>query len=303
MADWDAGQYLKFADERTRPAADLLARVALEAPARVVDLGCGPGNSTALLAARFPDAAITGLDSSPAMLEEARRTLPGVTFVAADLAAWAPDGALDLIFANAVLQWLPDHAALLPRLAGFLAPGGCLAVQVPDNLDEPSHRLMREVAAEAPFREALAGAAGARTALGTFQDYDTWLSRAGCTVDLWRTTYVHPLQGTAASSNGCVRRVCGRSWRRSILGPRRPISPATRMRCARLIRCRRTGGCCCRSRGCSSWRRRCRSDLAHTASASSSLRMRSSDEVERSMAASALSLRRYWAAPIGIAQR
>lgn len=195
MADWDAGQYLKFADERTRPAADLLGRVPLSAPARAVDLGCGPGNSTALLAARFPGATITGLDSSPAMLEEARRTLPGVTFVEADLAAWEPDAAPDLIFANAVLQWLPDHARLLPRLAGFLAPGGCLAVQMPDNLDEPSHRLMREVAQEAPFREALAGAAGARTTLGSFQDYDAWLSRAGCTVDLWRTAYVHPLQG------------------------------------------------------------------------------------------------------------
>ncbi|MET7245686.1 trans-aconitate 2-methyltransferase [Methylobacterium sp. EM32] len=195
MADWDAGQYLKFADERTRPAADLLGRVPLSAPARVVDLGCGPGNSTALLAARFPTATITGLDSSPAMLEEARRTLPGVTFVEADLAAWEPETAPDLIFANAVLQWLPDHARLLPRLAGFLAPGGCLAVQMPDNLDEPSHRVMREVAQEPPFRNALAGAAGARTALGSFQDYDAWLSRAGCTVDLWRTAYVHPLQG------------------------------------------------------------------------------------------------------------
>jgi trans-aconitate 2-methyltransferase len=195
MADWDAGQYLKFADERTRPAADLLGRVPLAAPARVADLGCGPGNSTALLAARFPAAAITGLDSSPAMLEEARRTLPGLTFVEADLAAWEPDASPDLIFANAVLQWLPDHATLLPRLAGFLAPGGCLAVQMPDNLDEPSHRLMREVADEAPFREALSDAAGARTTLGSFQDYDAWLSRAGCTVDLWRTAYIHPLQG------------------------------------------------------------------------------------------------------------
>ncbi|KMO17152.1 trans-aconitate 2-methyltransferase [Methylobacterium platani] len=195
MVDWDAGQYLKFADERTRPAADLLARVPLAAPARAVDLGCGPGNSTALLAGRFPAATITGLDSSPAMLEEARRTLPGVVFVEADLAAWTPEAAPDLIFANAVLQWLPDHAALLPRLAGFLAPGGCLAVQMPDNLDEPSHRLMREVAEEPPFREALAGAAGARTTLGTVRDYDAWLSEAGCTVDLWRTTYIHPLPG------------------------------------------------------------------------------------------------------------
>lgn len=195
MADWDAGQYLKFADERTRPAADLLARVPLTAPASAVDLGCGPGNSTALLAARFSDAAITGLDSSPAMLEEARRAVPGVAFTEANIAAWVPETSPDLIFANAVLHWLPDHDVLLPRLAGYLAPGGCLAVQMPDNLDEPSHRLMREVAEEAPFRDTLAGAAGARTTLGSVQDYDTWLSRAGCTVDLWRTTYIHPLRG------------------------------------------------------------------------------------------------------------
>lgn len=195
MADWDAGEYLKFADERTRPAADLLARVPLVAPARAIDLGCGPGNSTALIAARFPQAAITGLDSSPAMLDEARRTLPGVAFEKADIAAWTPDAPPGLIFANAVLHWLPDHETLLARLAGFLAPGGCLAVQMPDNLDEPSHRLMREVAEEPPFRERLAGAAGARTTLGSVRDYDTWLSRAGCTVEMWRTTYIHPLQG------------------------------------------------------------------------------------------------------------
>ncbi|MEH3145050.1 MAG: trans-aconitate 2-methyltransferase [Methylobacterium frigidaeris] len=196
MADWDAAQYLKFADERTRPASDLLARVPLPRAARVVDLGCGPGNSTALLRTRFPGAAVTGLDASPDMLAKARATLPEVTFVEADLAAWTPDEAPDLLFANAVLQWLPDHAALLPRLAGFLAPGGCLAVQMPDNLDEPSHRLMREVAAEGPWRDRLAGVARGR--LGSFADYDRWLTRAGCRVDLWRTTYVHPLPGHGA---------------------------------------------------------------------------------------------------------
>ncbi len=193
MSDWDAAQYLKFADERTRPAADLLARVPLARAARVVDLGCGPGNSTALLRARFPDADLTGIDASPDMLAQARQALPEVAFVQADLAAWTPAAAPDLLFANAVLQWLPDHAALLARLAGFLAPGGCLAVQMPDNLDEPSHRLMREVAAEGPWRDRLAGIA--RTRLGSFSDYDRWLTRAGCRTELWRTTYVHPLSG------------------------------------------------------------------------------------------------------------
>jgi trans-aconitate 2-methyltransferase len=191
MADWDATQYLKFEDERTRPARDLLARVPLAAPTRVVDLGCGPGNSTELLAERFPDAQVTGLDSSPDMVAKARARRPDLAFVEADLAAWTPEAAPDLIFANAVLQWLPDHAALLPRLAGFLAPGGCLAVQVPVNLEEPSHRLMREVAAEPAF--AARGTDPGRERLADIPAYYDWLSRAGCAVDIWRTTYVHPL--------------------------------------------------------------------------------------------------------------
>ncbi|ACL60753.1 trans-aconitate 2-methyltransferase [Methylobacterium nodulans] len=195
MADWDAAQYLKFADERTRPAADLLARVPLAAPARVVDLGCGPGNSTELLVARYPEAAILGLDTSPGMLAEARRRLPGVAFEQADVASLNPEPPPDLLFANAVLQWLPHHASLLPRLARSLAPGGCLAVQMPDNLEEPSHRLMRRVAGEPPFAARLAAAAASRTRIASFSEYDAWLTAAGCTVDIWRTTYVHALAG------------------------------------------------------------------------------------------------------------
>ncbi|MGY2049270.1 trans-aconitate 2-methyltransferase [Methylobacterium sp. JK268] len=195
MADWNAAQYLKFADERTRPAADLLARVPLKDAARAVDLGCGPGNSTELLCARFPAAQVTGLDSSSDMLAAARARLPAVTFLQGDVAQFSPAEPPDLLFANAVLQWLPDHAGLLPRLARLLAPGGCLAVQMPDNLEEPSHRLMREVAAEPDFAGPLAEAAGARARLGSARDYDAWLSAAGCRVEIWRTTYYHPLAG------------------------------------------------------------------------------------------------------------
>ncbi len=191
MADWDATQYLKFEDERTRPARDLLARVPLTRAAQAVDLGCGPGNSTELIAERFPGARILGLDSSADMIAKARVRRPDLAFVQADLATWVPEAAPDLIFANAVLQWLPDHGTLLPRLAGFLAAGGCLAVQMPDNLDEPSHRLMREVAAEAAFAARMEGAARGR--LPDAAAYYDWLRAAGCTVDLWRTTYVHPL--------------------------------------------------------------------------------------------------------------
>jgi trans-aconitate 2-methyltransferase len=195
--DWDAAQYLRFEDERTRPVMDLIARVP-GGRKRCIDLGCGPGNSTELVAARFPDAVTEGLDSSPDMLEKAKARLPGLRFTLGDVATWSDAAGYDLIFANAVLQWLPDHAALFPRLARSLAPGGCLAVQMPNNLDEPSHAAMREVAASGPWAQTLAAASGERTAIGAFGDYRRWLAEAGCRVDIWQTTYVHALQGLDA---------------------------------------------------------------------------------------------------------
>lgn len=198
MAAWDAAQYLKFEDERTRPAVDLLARIAIEAPRRCIDLGCGPGNSTALLAARFPNAELQGLDSSPDMLVQARPRLPDVHFSAGDIATWYAADPFDVIFANAALQWLPDHETLLPHLADQLASGGWLAVQMPDNLDEPSHAAMRETAADGPWKKRLAAAAGARTRIGSFDEHYAWLSDRCDIIDQWRTSYVHVLDGAPA---------------------------------------------------------------------------------------------------------
>jgi len=193
--DWSAAQYLKFENERTRPARDLLAQVAAVEVAAAVDLGCGPGNSTELVRARFPEARLAGIDSSPDMIAAARRRLPAVRFELADIAAWQAAVPVDLVFANAVLQWLPDHAALLPRLLAQLAPGGTLAVQMPDNLDEPLHRAMRRTAADGPWAGKLAGAGEARAARHDAAWYWRLLRGAAARVEVWRTVYHHPLPG------------------------------------------------------------------------------------------------------------
>jgi trans-aconitate 2-methyltransferase len=211
-ATWSARQYVQFEDERTRPVRDLLAALpAIDAHA-AIDIGCGPGNSTELLAARFAGAVVSGFDSSADMIAAARRRLPGLQFDLDDVERWtygdsrnAIDGAIgdaapfDVILANAVLHWVPDHPRLFPALAAKLAPGGALAVQMPDNLDEPAHRLMRETACGGPWAAKLAAAAAARPSLPTADRYDEMLSAAGCRVDIWRTTYYHALSGGAAA--------------------------------------------------------------------------------------------------------
>ncbi len=197
MSDWNPLLYSRFETERTRPAAELLARVPLAAPRRIVDLGCGPGNSTELLARRYPSARIAGIDASPAMLAAARERLPALTFVERDIAQWAPAEPVDLLFANASLHWVPDHARLIPRLLEALTPGGVLAIQMPDNLDEPSHALMRETAADPRFAARLGEPSRLpRRLLSAPQYYDLLAPHA--LVEVWRTTYYHPLAGAAA---------------------------------------------------------------------------------------------------------
>ena len=148
MPTWNAEQYLRFDDERTRPCRELAARIAIAAPDRVIDLGCGPGNSTTALAERWPKAELSGLDSSPEMIDAARRANPRLAWSVADIAAWSKgDGpTYDVVFSNAALQWVDDHAAVFPKLLNHVSPGGALAIQMPGNFNSPAHRIMRELA-------------------------------------------------------------------------------------------------------------------------------------------------------------
>ena len=196
--DWSARQYLKFEDERTRPPRDLLAQVPLKSARRVFDLGCGPGNSTELLVERYPQAQVIGLDSSPDMLGQARQRLPNCEFVQADLAHWSPPEHTELLFGNAVFQWVPDHPAVLRRLLEALAAGGVLAVQMPDNTEEPALAIMREVAASGAWAARLARAAAARDDLPTPAAYYDSLGPLCARLDIWHTTYNHVMAGPDA---------------------------------------------------------------------------------------------------------
>jgi trans-aconitate 2-methyltransferase len=196
---WSAAQYVTFEDERTRPVRDLLAALPPIEARSVIDLGCGPGNSTEVLAARFPNAAVRGLDSSPDMIATARRRLPQVQFAIGGIEEWADAGPFDVILANAVLHWVPEHATVFPALVGRLAAGGGLAIQMPDNLDVPAHQLMREIAADGPWALTLAAASASRTSLGSADWYYGLLRPLCSRVDVWRTTYYHSLPGGAAA--------------------------------------------------------------------------------------------------------
>lgn len=196
---WSAKQYVAFEDERTRPVRDLLSALASKPVGRAIDLGCGPGNSTEVLTQRFPQAEVSGIDSSEDMILAARQRLPKLRFEVVDVAHWQDPGPYDVILANAVFHWLPDHAALFPSLIKKLSPGGALAVQMPDNLDGPAHRLMRETAADGPWAAKLAHAAQARTTLASAEWYYELLQPNCSRVDIWRTTFYHALKGGAAA--------------------------------------------------------------------------------------------------------
>jgi trans-aconitate 2-methyltransferase len=194
---WSATQYVKFEEERTRPVRDLVARIPLAHAASAADLGCGPGNSTEVLRERYPGARVVGVDSSADMIEAARERMPDIAFKIADIRDWRADGPLDVILSNAALHWIHGHETLLPALMAKLGPRGALAVQLPDNLDQPSHLLVRKIAAAGPWAAKLKDAANARAEPHGAEWYFRLLRSHARHVDIWRTTYYHLLAGGA----------------------------------------------------------------------------------------------------------
>ncbi len=194
-AQWDPALYLQFGDERTRPAADLLARVPLRSCDRVFDLGCGPGNSTRLLASRFPGADIVGVDTSPEMLAEARESGVEARWEQADFDEWSPSTPADLLYANAAFQWSKDPLRLTVRLFRTLAPRGVLALQVPQNFDQPSHTEIRAAVESGPWAGTLRSARQYDAGFAKAADYARALAPEGATLDIWTTEYLHRLEG------------------------------------------------------------------------------------------------------------
>jgi trans-aconitate 2-methyltransferase len=201
MVTWDPARYLTFADERSRPFHDLLARVGGGAPSKVVDLGCGTGELTATLAARWPEAEVLGIDSSAEMLASTDRLTaehPGLSFAQHRIQDWRPTPDTDLVVSNAALQWVPDHRELLQSWAGLLQPGTRIAVQVPANEDSPSQSLLRELAAEPRWADTLETANSVIPRVGAIRDYLGIFLAEGHRIDGWETTYQHILTGEDA---------------------------------------------------------------------------------------------------------
>jgi len=237
---WDPAQYLKWSDHRLRPAVDLLQRVALASPAEVVDLGCGTGNVTALLRTRWPGARVTGVDASPSMLERARASDPGVDWHQADVATWAPPAPVDVLFSNATLHWIDDHATLFPRLLTLVAAGGVLAIQMPRNFGEPSHTSIYEVARETRWRERLEKLIRPEPTKPPEYYWDLLRPRVSA-LDVWETVYTQALAGEHP-----VADFVKGSWLKPFLDAlavdeRRAFENAYRERVARAYRPREDG--------------------------------------------------------------
>jgi trans-aconitate 2-methyltransferase len=196
MPTWDADLYLKFASERTQPAIDLISRISL-APSRIIDLGCGPGNSTAMLRQRWPDAEIVGLDNSREMIKAASQAHPDWAWVEGDIATWTAPVPFDLVFSNAALHWVPNHAEVMPHLIQQVRSQGALAIQMPAHFRSPVHELMIEIAGKSAWLDHMHGAIHAIKVERPSFYYDL-LRPHTSKLDLWETEYIHVMDGPSA---------------------------------------------------------------------------------------------------------
>ncbi len=197
MGAWSPGEYLRFADERTRPSVDLASRIAVERPESVIDLGCGPGNSTRVLRERWPDAHIIGLDSSAQMIDAARDEEPHEEWVVSAIEEWMPEAPFDVVFSNAALQWLPDHPALVERLFESVAPEGALGFQIPSASFAAVRGLIHAIALDGPWTPRMDGPLGELTMESPSVYYDC-LSPHARAVDIWETEYHHVMDSAPA---------------------------------------------------------------------------------------------------------
>jgi trans-aconitate 2-methyltransferase len=194
---WDPGEYMRFGDERTRPSVDLVSRIAIDSPERVIDLGCGPGNSTRVLRERWPDARIVGMDSSADMIDTARSEQPDGEWILAGIEDWQADAPYDVVFSNAALQWLPNHATLVESLFANVAPGGALAFQIPSSDFAAVRFLIHDIAQAGPWADRMGGPLGELTMEAPGLYYDR-LAPSSRTVDIWETEYFHVMDSNAA---------------------------------------------------------------------------------------------------------
>ncbi len=187
---WNAEHYLKYGDERTRAAADLAARIQLDEPTTIVDLGCGPGNSTQLLCKRWPHANIVGVDNSEEMLRSAKQAFPTQNWMLADIADWRPGNLLDLLYANAVLHWVPNHHALIPTLFDFVSTRGALAFQIPSSTYPAVRTLIHDISRDSMWNDRMAAPRNALTMESPSFYYDALVHQASH-LDIWETEYNH----------------------------------------------------------------------------------------------------------------
>jgi trans-aconitate 2-methyltransferase len=197
MESWDPDEYMRFSDERTRPSVDLASRIDVESPARVIDLGCGPGNSTRVLRARWPEAHVVGLDSSSEMIDAARSDEPNEEWLLSGIGDWVPDAPFDVVFSNAALQWVPEHGALVESLFGNVAPGGAFAFQIPSATFAAVRELIHGIALDGEWAPRMAGPLGELTMESPALYYDHLASDAR-SVDIWETEYFHVMDSPSA---------------------------------------------------------------------------------------------------------